>query len=76
METQRVIEGETVDDVECEMRDIRAGEDRSLTADLKERVALVEDQWRQALGKGMEECQARLKRYLVESDGWDEGLDE
>ena len=76
METQRIIAGEDADEVTHEMKDIRQGEDDSLTTDLKERVALVEDQWGQALGKGLHECKDRIKVFLFDCDGWDESLDE
>ncbi|KAL9053124.1 MAG: hypothetical protein Q9162_004988 [Coniocarpon cinnabarinum] len=76
METQRVMEGDEAEEVEREMKEIQRSEDTSLTTDLKERVNLVEDQWRQALGKGLEECKQRIKVYLYDSGGWDESLDE
>ena len=76
METQRVIEGEVDEVVKQEMKEIRKGEDAALTGDLKERVGLVEEQWRQALGKGLEECKERIRVFLFESGGWDESLEE
>ncbi|KAI9659742.1 MAG: hypothetical protein M1831_003640 [Alyxoria varia] len=76
LETQRLAAGEEPEVVEEEMQEIQRGEDASLTADLKERVGLVEEQWRQALGKGLEDLEDRIKTFLFENGGWDEGLEE
>ena len=76
METQRIMEGESTSEVDAEMKEIRKGEDVTLTTDLKDRVTLVEDQWRQALGKGLEECKERVQEFLYEIGGWEECLDE
>lgn len=76
LETQRMLAGEEKSAVEQEMLDIRQGEDATLTSDLKERVGLVEEQWRQALGKGLEELEDRIKTFLFESGGWDESLED
>ena len=76
LETQRVLAGEARATVEQEMQDVRRGEDASLTSDLKERVGLVEEQWRQALGKGLEELEDRIKTFLFETGGWDENLED
>jgi len=76
LETQRLLEGESLSTVDQEMKAIRADEERRLTDDLKEKVGLVESQWNEALGQGMEDCKARVKHHLVEQAGWDDTLAE
>ncbi|KAL5115871.1 hypothetical protein ACEQ8H_006273 [Pleosporales sp. CAS-2024a] len=76
LETQRLLEGEDVADVDQEMRAIREDEERRLTDDLKEKVGLVESQWNEALGKGLEDCKGRVEGYLTEQGGWDDSLRE
>ena len=75
LETQRLLEGEDLAGVNQEMKAIRADEERRLTDDLKEKVGEVERQWKEALGKGLEDCKERVKAFLEESGGWEEGLD-
>ena len=74
LETQRLLEGEELADVDLEMKAIRADEERRLTDDLKEKVGLVESQWNEALGQGLEECKMRVEDYLTEQGGWDDSL--
>lgn len=74
LETQRLLEGEDLADVDLEMKAIRADEERRLTDDLKEKVGLVESQWNEALGQGLEECKMRVEDYLTEQGGWDDSL--
>jgi hypothetical protein len=76
LETQRLLEGEDLADVNQEMQAIRADEERRLTDDLKEKVGLVESQWNEALGQGLEDCKMRVEDYLTEQGGWDESLKE
>ena len=76
LETQRILAGEEEEVVKQEMREVQEGEDRNLTVDLKERVGLVEEQWRQALAKGLDELEDRIKTFLFENGGWDESLEE
>lgn len=76
LETQRLLEGESLSVVNQEMKAIRTDEERRLTDDLKEKVGLVESQWDEALGQGMEECKRRVKHHLVEQAGWDDTLSE
>lgn len=74
LETQRALEGEDVESVDQETRAIRADEERRLTEDLKDKVGLVESQWGEALGKGLEDCKARVEAFLVRQGGWDDSL--
>lgn len=76
LETQRLLEGEDIAGVDQEMRAIRADEERRLTDDLKEKVGLVESQWNEALGQGLEKCKGRVEDYLTEQGGWDDSLRE
>jgi len=76
LETQRTLEGEDPSNVEREMQAIHKDEESKLTSDLKEKVELVDDQWRQALGMGLRDCKRRVSRFLVEQGGWDDGLEE
>ncbi|KKY28508.1 hypothetical protein UCDDS831_g00248 [Diplodia seriata] len=72
--TQRVLEGEDRQAVDEEMSMISRDEEQRLTEDLKEKVNLVEEQWREALGKGIEDCMDRVQVFLLERGGWDESL--
>lgn len=76
LETQRALEGEDAASVDQETRAIRADEERRLTEDLKEKVGLVESQWDEALGNGLEDCKARVEAFLVQQGGWDDSLKE
>lgn len=76
LETQRLLEGEDLASVNQEMQAIRADEERRLTEDLKEKVGLVESQWSEALGSGLEDCKSRVERHLTEQGGWDDTLRE
>ncbi|KAF1952512.1 hypothetical protein CC80DRAFT_495310 [Byssothecium circinans] len=76
LETQRILEGDDLERVEREMRAIREDEEKRLTDDLKEKVGLVESQWGEALGRGLEECKVRVEEFLAERGGWDDGLKE
>ncbi|KAF1813810.1 hypothetical protein P152DRAFT_414219 [Eremomyces bilateralis CBS 781.70] len=74
VETARVMEGERKEEVEQEMSMIRKAEEGTLTVDLKEKVDVVEGQWREALGARLRECRGRVERYLGETGGWEDGL--
>lgn len=76
LETQRLLEGEDLAGVDLEMKAIRADEERRLTDDLKEKVGLVESQWNEALGQGLEDCKTRVEDFLTEQGGWDDSLRE
>lgn len=76
LETQRLLEGEDLAGVDREMKAIRADEEHRLTDDLKEKVGLVESQWSEALGTGLEECKSRVERHLTGQGGWDDTLRE
>ncbi|KAF2130512.1 hypothetical protein P153DRAFT_338381 [Dothidotthia symphoricarpi CBS 119687] len=76
LETQRLLEGEDLAGVDQEMKAIRADEEQRLTDDLKEKVGLVESQWGEALGQGLEDCKTMVESYLTGQGGWDDSLRE
>ena len=76
LETQRLLEGEDLAGVDQEMKAIRADEERRLTDDLKEKVGLVENQWKEALGGNLEDCKYNVREFLTSQGGWDDSLEE
>ncbi|KAL2866570.1 uncharacterized protein BJX67DRAFT_131753 [Aspergillus lucknowensis] len=72
METERIRRGEPEDAVATEMRDSRASEERSLTNDLKDKVATVEGQWAEALGSQIQALRQRVRDQLEREDGWED----
>ena len=76
LEMQRQLEGEDYRSVDREMKAVRKVEEGRLTDDLKEKVALVEGQWGEALGKGLEDCKDRVRLFLAEQGGWEDSLEE
>jgi hypothetical protein len=59
-----------------EMRELGKFEEERLTGELKDRVGVVEGQWRDALGGPLSGCIERVERVLREIGGWDESLSE
>ncbi|RGP77674.1 hypothetical protein FLONG3_4247 [Fusarium longipes] len=55
---------------------IRHSEERILTEDLKEKVRLVQDQWKSALGENITLVKERLGEWLLQMGGWDESLED
>lgn len=76
LETQRILEGEDLESVDRETKAIKEDEERRLTEDLKDKVGLVENQWNEALGGGLDDCKRRVEAFLVQHGGWDDGLKE
>ena len=74
--TQRCVAGENNEIVEEEMSAVKKVEEERLTLELRERVGLVEDQWKEALGDGLTDCRKRVEEYLAETGGWDDSLSE
>ena len=72
METERIRHGETEETVSAEMGQSRAGEERSLTNDLKDKVATVEGQWTEALGSQIQALRQRVREQLEREDGWED----
>lgn len=74
-EIQRLTAAPNDADLQAEMMQARREAEDRLTEDLKEKVGEVESQWKEALGDGLEECKERVKGWLEESGGWEDGLD-
>ncbi|EER23539.1 hypothetical protein CPC735_049090 [Coccidioides posadasii C735 delta SOWgp] len=71
MEIQRINSGEPAEIVTSEMQESLAEEERILTADLKEKVGMVEGQWHEALGSQLENVKGRVQKWLEEEGGWE-----
>lgn len=57
---------------ETDVERMRQREERRLTADLKEKVGVVEGQWEEALGREIVEVRERVRGVLLEEGGWDD----
>lgn len=64
------------EDREKRARSMRKTEDRKLTEDLKEKVRVVQDQWRSGLGDAIVGVKARTGEWLLQTGGWDEALED
>ncbi|KAK5116879.1 hypothetical protein LTR85_009139 [Meristemomyces frigidus] len=76
MAVQRTADSPNDPNLEAEILRARREAEDHLTEDLKEKVGQVEEQWQEALGDGLEECKERVKGWLEQSGGWEDGLDE
>ncbi|GLA18292.1 hypothetical protein AnigIFM62618_005447 [Aspergillus niger] len=72
MEAERIRLGESEGKVQQEMQETRTDEERTLTSDLKDKVATVEGQWAEALGSGIQRLRERVKEQLMVEDGWED----
>jgi hypothetical protein len=70
MRTQRVMQGEDVDEVDRELGSVEKDEEERLTDDLKEKVRCVEELWGSALGNELKGVKERIIGYLEETGGW------
>ena len=50
----------------------RSKEEALLTAELKQKVSIIEQQWLEALGSQLQEARERVKVFLQEQGGWEE----
>lgn len=64
------------EDREKRARSMRRSEEKRLTEDLKEKVRVVQDQWKSGLGDAIVGVKARTGQYLLETGGWDEALED
>ncbi|KAL4923219.1 uncharacterized protein BDV17DRAFT_16514 [Aspergillus undulatus] len=72
LETERIRRGESEEVVSREIEEVREKEERSLTGDLKEKVATVEGQWSEALGSQIGDLRGRVRGQLERDGGWEE----
>lgn len=59
-----------------EVEGMKRTEGRRLTHDLQEKVRIVQDQWKSALGDRVTHVKERVGGWLLETGGWDESLEE
>ncbi|KAL4990609.1 hypothetical protein BDW68DRAFT_154063 [Aspergillus falconensis] len=71
-ETERIRQGELEEVVAREISLSRADEERSLTNDLKDKVATVEGQWTEALGSQIQALRERVREQLERDGGWED----
>ncbi|RAL17527.1 uncharacterized protein BO97DRAFT_402089 [Aspergillus homomorphus CBS 101889] len=72
VEAERICQGEAEDKVLQALQESRADEERTLTGDLKDKVATVEGQWAEALGSQIQGLRERVKEQLIAENGWDD----
>ncbi|OAX83805.1 hypothetical protein ACJ72_01826 [Emergomyces africanus] len=74
MEMHRIISGEPAESVQREMTESSEEEEKRLTADLKDKVTMVEEQWAEALGKELGYVKTRVQQDLENQGGWDDTM--
>ncbi|KAL9106763.1 MAG: hypothetical protein Q9227_008262 [Pyrenula ochraceoflavens] len=57
-------------------RETREEEEKVLTDELQERVATVENLWRESLGNQLDEVKEGLKSWLIKGGGWEDDMNE
>ncbi|OAP59619.1 hypothetical protein AYL99_06917 [Fonsecaea erecta] len=55
-------------------RKVRDEQEKTATAELKQQVAMIEEQWLEALGSALQGRKAQVKMFLESVGGWDESL--
>ncbi|KAI9884305.1 MAG: hypothetical protein M1823_003914 [Watsoniomyces obsoletus] len=63
------------EDEEEELAEVVKAEEERLTADLKDKVTTVEEQWHEAMGQVVEPLKERVREWLQRHGGW-EGLED
>ncbi|KIX97133.1 uncharacterized protein Z520_07247 [Fonsecaea multimorphosa CBS 102226] len=53
---------------------IRDEQEKAATAELKQQVAMIEEQWLEALGSALQGKQGQVKMFLESVGGWDESI--
>ncbi len=72
MMAERHLAGKGVDeDEDEELADVVKAEEERLTADLKEKVTTVEEQWQEAMGQVVEPLKERIREWLQRHGGWE-----
>lgn len=72
MEAERVRNGENEESVHKEWVAATGEEEKTLTADLKDKVQMVESQWTEALGSQLADTKRRVRESLRQEGGWDD----
>jgi hypothetical protein len=55
---------------------VRHEQELAATVDLKQQVAMIEEQWLEALGSALQGKKMKVKMYLESLGGWDEAMQE
>ena len=55
---------------------VRLEQEAAATADLKQQVAMIEEQWLEALGSALQDKKMQVQMYLESIGGWDESIQE
>ncbi len=71
--TARRLWGE--DEIQEQQAKRKKREEKKLTDDLKEKVGVIEGQWREALGEEMMGVREKVREWLLEKGGWTEDED-
>lgn len=72
----RVMEEEHGAGGQQEVETWKREEGKRLTDDLKEKVRVVQEQWRDALGEKIRLVKERVGEWLLQTGGWDESLED
>ncbi|KAK5030389.1 hypothetical protein LTS07_005173 [Exophiala sideris] len=59
---------------EFDLKEMRRERAESATADLKQQVSMIEEQWLEALGSALQSKKRQVKAFLEVVGGWDESL--
>lgn len=76
VEIERVSTSPHEGEIRAEMDKARRETEVHLTRDLKEKVGEVERQWQEALGHGLKECKGRVRAFLGETGGLEDGMED
>lgn len=71
----RVMEEEGATDKEA-VEAFKRNESQRLTDELKEKVRVVQEQWKSGLGERVDHVKERVGEWLLETGGWDESLED
>lgn len=72
----RVMEEEQGPGERQRVEDWKKKEGKRLTSDLQEKVRVVQEQWRDALGEKIGLVKERVGEWLLQTGGWDESLED
>jgi hypothetical protein len=60
---------------EADPQVVQNEKEQAATADLKQQVEMIEEQWQDALGSALQGKKEQVKTFLQTFDGWDESLE-